>query len=246
MRTLSYQLLERFKKHRFECMEKLTVEAVSDGKFVNGGGIREAVEVLFEAPLRELRATDQTPVVILVDALDEGLSVAHEILLSEVLKGQQNKMMRLVTDHLAKLPAELGVRVVATSRAQLDPKEAYLEHIVSTLLGEAVSRMDVAGCRREELLDARLSTEVASSEVMENLRAASNGSMVYFRLVLEAARLECSLVSAASPSLSDAYTSYLKAVRRSTNTEPHDDDLCNLLSVSMAVREPLSLAPVRL
>ena len=61
------------------------IEVASDGKFVEKGVIRAAVKLLLEAPLRELRTSfkDNTRLVILVDALDEGLSVAQANILFE-------------------------------------------------------------------------------------------------------------------------------------------------------------------
>ena len=243
LRTLSYQLLEHFRNLRFECIEELRVEDVTDGALDNAGGVGAAVEKLIVSPLKELRGTHgvKTPVIILVDALDEGLSMAQGQELSDVIKCHQNKMLRLVTDHLARLDAELCARVVATSRPPSDPKEAYLKSVMNTL-GSSVKRMDVAQCRKEELMDTRLSHEVADYAVREALKKAADGSMVYFRLVLEAARMSGSSVHAVPSTLPEAYQSYLEAVSKSCDDEPPGEALRSLLCVLAAAREPLSLS----
>ena len=242
LRTLSYQLLEHFRDLRFECFEKLKVEDVTDGALDRAGGVRAAVEMLIVSPLKELRETHgvKAPVIFLVDALDEGLSVAQGEELVKVIKCHQNKMLRLVTDHLARLDAELFARVVATSRPPSDPKEAYLESLIATL-GPSVGRMDVAQCRKEELMDERLSLEVHDDDVREQLKKAADGSMVYFRLVLEAARMSGSSVQEVPSTLPEAYESYLEAVAGRCD-EPPGEALRSLLSVLAAAREPLSLS----
>ena len=244
LRTLSYQLLEHFRNLRFECIEELKVEDVTDGALDSAGGVGAAVERLIVSPLKELRETHgvKTPVIILVDALDEGLSMAQGQELSDVIKCHQNKMLRLVTGHLARLVAELCARVVATSRPPTDPKEAYLKSVMNTL-GSSVKLMDVAQCRKEELMDTRLSHEVADHAVREELKKAAKGSMVYFRLVLlEAARMSGSSVHAVPSTLPEAYQSYLEAVSKSCDDEPPGEALRSLLCVLAAAREPLSLS----
>ena len=242
LRTLSYQLLEHFRDHRFECIENLKVEDVADGALDKAGGVRAAVEQLIVSPLKELRETHgvKAPVIFLVDALDEGLSVAQGEELVDVIKCHQNKMLRLVTDHLARLDAELFARVVATSRPPSDPKEAYLKSVIDTL-GPSVERMDVAQCRKEELMDERLSLEVHDPDVIEQLKKAANGSMVYFRLVLEAARMAGFSVQEVPSTLPEAYEIYLEAVAGRCD-EPPGEVLRSLLCVVAAAREPLSLS----
>ena len=242
LRTLSYQLLEHFRDHRFECIENLKVEDVADGALDKAGGVRAAVEKLIVSPLKELRETHgvKAPVIFLVDALDEGLSVAQGEELVDVIKCHQNKMLRLVTDHLARLKAELFARVVATSRPPSDPKEAYLKSVIDTL-GPSVEWMDVKQCRKEELMDERLSLEVHDPDVRKQLKEAADGSMVYFRLVLEAARMAGSSVQEVPSTLPEAYESYLEAIAGRCD-EPPGEVLRSLLCVVAAAREPLSLS----
>ncbi len=65
-------------------------------------------------------------------------------------------------------------------------------------------RVNVGGCR-QLALNAHDLSKVVRPEVMQELHVASNGNMVYIRLLREATRLDGSLVSAVPRSLAGAY-----------------------------------------
>eukprot|EP00873_Tetraselmis_striata_P032841 jgi/Tetstr1/453105/TSEL_040129.t1 len=237
VKTLAYQLFEGAPAELAAHYAALGPAGIAELKTAS-----EAVAELLVKPLALLGETRQ--VVILVDALDEGLNQAQVDHLetpgrnSVVGKCHANRIVQLVRLLAKELPAH--VRLVVTSRAPEGPEE-YLHHMVGTLpqvaalpVSSCIAPEDVAG-RVAALLEAR-GSPVAKGELEEH----AGGSLVYYR-VLEGILKEVPAGEAppVPTGLAAAYEAFLKVA----GVDP-ERDAPALLALTSA-REPLSWADLR-
>eukprot|EP00873_Tetraselmis_striata_P028763 jgi/Tetstr1/449027/TSEL_003795.t1 len=237
VKTLAYQLFEGAPGELAAHYAALGPSGIAELKTAS-----EAVAKLLVKPLALLGETHQ--VVILVDALDEGLNQAQVDHLEDprrnsvVGKCHANRIVQLVRLLAKELPAH--VRLVVTSRVPEGPEE-YLHHMVGTLpqvaalpVSRCIAPEDVAG-RVAALLEARGSS-VSKSELEEH----AGGSLVYYR-VLEGILKEVPAGEAppVPPGLAAAYEAFLKVA----GVDP-ERDAPALLALTSA-REPLSWADLR-
>eukprot|EP00873_Tetraselmis_striata_P006292 jgi/Tetstr1/426556/TSEL_001632.t1 len=237
VKTLAYQLFEGAPAELAAHYAALGPSGIAELKTAS-----EAVAELLVKPLALLGETRQ--VVILVDALDEGLNQAQVDHLetpgrnSVVGKCHANRIVQLVRLLAKELPAH--VRLVVTSRVPEGPEE-YLHHMVGTLpqvaalpVSSCIAPEDVAG-RVAALLEARGSS-VTKSELEEH----AGDSLVYYR-VLEGILKEVPAGEAppVPTGLVAAYEAFLKVA----GVDP-ERDAPALLALTSA-REPLSWADLR-
>eukprot|EP00873_Tetraselmis_striata_P021510 jgi/Tetstr1/441774/TSEL_029991.t1 len=223
IRTLAYQLYRAFpeKVGAFFAKQQLgpaAVQAMQDTE--------DAVERLLVQPMQRLSGKR---ILILFDALDEGLSAAQNGL-GELQKCMQNKMVRLVALTLARaLPAT--VRFVVTSR----PPEGLDLYLGTMMKGMAPNVLDVKKCCKEaDVAKHVLEQFPAMADLRAEMATASAGSMVYYRLVLELLRMD--KLQPLPENLTHAYTRYLSA-RGGAAAKVKD-----LLHILYAAREPQSLS----
>eukprot|EP00873_Tetraselmis_striata_P006715 jgi/Tetstr1/426979/TSEL_017192.t1 len=223
IRTLAYQLYRAFpeKVGAFFAKQQLgpaAVQAMQDTE--------DAVERLLVRPMRRLSGKR---ILILFDALDEGLSAAQNGL-GELQKCMQNKMVRLVALTLARaLPAT--VRFVVTSR----PPEGPDLYLGTMMKGMEPIVLDVKECCKEaDVAKHVLEQFPAMADLRAEMATASAGSMVYYRLVLELLRMD--KLQPLPENLTHAYTRYLSA-RGGAAAKVKD-----LLHILYAAREPQSLS----
>eukprot|EP00873_Tetraselmis_striata_P021585 jgi/Tetstr1/441849/TSEL_030062.t3 len=237
VKTLAYQLFEGAPAELAAHYAALGPSGIAELKTAS-----EAVAELLVKPLALLGETRQ--VVILVDALDEGLNQAQVDHLetpgrnSVVGKCHANRIVQLVRLLAKELPAH--VRLVVTSRVPEGPEE-YLHHMVGTLpqvaavsVSSCIAPEDVAG-RVAALLEAR-GSPVTKGELEEH----AGGSLVYYR-VLEGILKEVPAGEAppVPTGLAAAYEAFLKVA----GVDP-ERDAPALLALTSA-REPLSWADLR-
>eukprot|EP00873_Tetraselmis_striata_P021572 jgi/Tetstr1/441836/TSEL_030052.t1 len=237
IKTMAYQLFESAPAELAAHYAALGPAGIAELKTAS-----EAMAELLVKPLALLGETRQ--VVILVDALDEGLNQAQVDHLetpgrnSVVGKCHANRIVQLVRLLAKELPAH--VRLVVTSRVPEGPEE-YLHHMVGTLpqvaalpVSSCIAPEDMAG-RVAALLEARGSS-VTKSELEEH----ASGSLVYYR-VLEGILKEVPAGEAppVPTGLAAAYEAFLKAA----GVDP-ERDAPALLALTSA-REPLSWADLR-
>ena len=236
VQTLAYQLYRAFPTEMGAYLNGIDLGP----SLVQGlNDIDQAVEALLATPLRERLATEK--ISILFDALDEGLSLAEDDLQTQQ-KCWKNKMVRLLVLTLRdKLPDH--VSFVMTSRL---PKPGGNVEYLGVMIGVLHSRstscniLDVSKCCKEDdVLETLLSKHRLDDHVMQGMKRAANGSMVYHRIVKEL--LDRGSVSETIPgSLYHALSIYLQHIGGSA-----DGEVFRLLQVLVAAREPQSLSQLR-
>eukprot|EP00873_Tetraselmis_striata_P033726 jgi/Tetstr1/453990/TSEL_040909.t1 len=223
VRTMAYQLYRAFPEEvgAYFAQQQLgpaAVQAVQD--------IEDAVEKLLVQPMQRLSGKQ---IVILFDALDEGLSAGQNGLV-DLQKCMQNTMMRLVALTLARaLPTT--VRFVVTSRP---PKglDAYLGTMVKVM---DPTELNVDQCVKAAEVAQHVVSKFPAMKALEaQMEAASAGSMVYYRLLLELLRMD--KLQSLPENLTHAYTRYLNAHGGAAAK------VKDLLHILFAAREPQSLS----
>ncbi|KAK3278126.1 hypothetical protein CYMTET_13902, partial [Cymbomonas tetramitiformis] len=202
VRTLAHQLFMAFPAELGPYYCSLGLETVRQLR-----DCAEAARVLLREPLQRLPPGRQR-VIILVDALDEGLGAMEGAGLAWPQRCWRNRILRLVCRQLRQLP--VGVSLVVTSRPTGGPvatPEAtcvsgevpcYVGHMLRGEQAEVVTELPVEqvlspGAARDALqremlaLAPALEVEQAKRLTM-NLQRHGMGSMVYCRVVRELAQ----------------------------------------------------------
>eukprot|EP00854_Cymbomonas_tetramitiformis_P002842 gene2842-3640_t len=211
----------------------------------------DAVQLLLREPIE--RYLQGRRVVIVVDALDEGVSIAEERL-TWIQRCWQNRMARLVCLHLRKLPE--GVSLVVTSRSPFPGSGYdYLEHMMTSHAEEAVTRGSLEAFIRPEdahatmkraLVEKHPTEEMNVDAVITEVKRLSKGTMVYCRVLrelVERAKGGGDIVASGRlpASLDMAYRAYMKALQEDLGREGCAQ-VVELVRVLAAAREPLSIS----